>query len=866
MLKKHNKHGPLKWFAGVLAAASLLTALPYAAPVYAAGDTGSSTAVQTAYTGFSAVSDIKVNNVSVKRYGHYSLSFNANGGTGSMKNYTDAELDDRFSLKNGFTRTGYDFIDWDTAKDGSGKNYEQSVTATADTFGAGDGANITLYAQWKPHTYKVVFHANSKDAKGEMGAQQMTYDETAVLHNVTFTREGYELAGWSTSAGSTDITYKNMVVVRNLTSEQGAEINLYAVWHGPVADAAKISIDSLSHQHTFVWKSDYEGHWQECTVCGYKTAKESHAAYDEKTVIGDLSKCGNENYIYNHCTKCGRTWHSHEGQKKHNPFVTTGAKYNIVDIRNLKDGSWAYKFNWQRHDLYCVDCNDEIDAEAWNGTGELSEEYLHDERYDIPGLRERIQETGPLPRYHVHNGKIIGGSYGAGTCDICGATIPDTIWGEYWWSTDDLDIYPNNSGQNGTDAWGKIQIFDVDHQKHTYKRNADGTITATFVMPYLPNVTSMTMGNTWWIYNHAYPLISADGVLDKSAKTITLTFVYKPTDNNSANCGRDLVLTTSDGKTYTMATRFQLRGDITAPTVNANVTSASQKNGWQNNITLNLEGTEDVTGSVYIWVRTSDSKKAWLISRHEEAVTNNKWSYSTALNVSADAAGKDLIITVVDGNWNETTITKHIEKIDTAPPQLMTKVDYSGDANWTKERTVTVHATDGDGSGNVKDGSIEIALNNHGDYQKGTNTGKDFTRTYVFAGDKYNDDPYVIFLRDPAGNESQTGINIGRIDNSIPTIQSAPVDGRSVTVTASDYVDGYGEGSGVTTYGYIDVSSKDTSVHKQTSNVITLPHDGEFLIVVYDKVGNMSEPFTVRAGNVSAGAKKVTFFDTGEMN
>lgn len=321
-MDKHKKRGSCKWLmaAGILVA-GLLFAVPATEPVYA-------------YMGFSAVSDIAVNNVSVARYGHYKLAFDANKGTGAtavsgtMPVKTEYVLDAPLTITNAYSRTGYDFTGWNTKAYGTdvpvSVNGDEDVTAsmnvTGETLKAVDGSEVTLYAQWKAHTYSVKFHKSRTESEDETvtqthisGDEDIAYDKAFVLQNNTFSRKGYELAGWAVSDGGDTVTYQNMDVVRNLTTIDKDTINLYAVWHGPEVKVEDVDAEDVDHQHTFVWRSDYEGHWQLCTGCGYTTEKESHDAYDTKTVIGDLTSCKSDNYIFNDCSKCGHTWKSHEG-------------------------------------------------------------------------------------------------------------------------------------------------------------------------------------------------------------------------------------------------------------------------------------------------------------------------------------------------------------------------------------------------------------------------------------------------------------------------------------------------------------------------------------------------------------------------
>ena len=71
----------------------------------------------------------------------YTVSFNANGGSGSMAGQTFAPGIPQNLSSNTFTRAGLLFHQWNTAADGSGATYYDTQLATfAD--------NVTLYAQW----------------------------------------------------------------------------------------------------------------------------------------------------------------------------------------------------------------------------------------------------------------------------------------------------------------------------------------------------------------------------------------------------------------------------------------------------------------------------------------------------------------------------------------------------------------------------------------------------------------------------------------------------------------------------------------------------------------------------------------------
>lgn len=159
----------------------------------------------------------------------YTVTFNSNGG-----DYTPATVSQTtgFNLPTSAgTRTGYIFKGWST--DGSW------------VANGGDWYNVTydhtLYAQWTPITYTVVYHGGS-GTSGSMGNQTLTYDAWANLSGNGFSKPDkfntYSFAGWGTYEGSNTVVYGDGAWVGNLANTQGATVNLYAVWKNNYADSS----------------------------------------------------------------------------------------------------------------------------------------------------------------------------------------------------------------------------------------------------------------------------------------------------------------------------------------------------------------------------------------------------------------------------------------------------------------------------------------------------------------------------------------------------------------------------------------------------------------------------------------------------
>lgn len=154
----------------------------------------------------------------------YSITFDGNGATGgSMTAQQVTEGDTSTTLTaNAFTKTGYAFNGWNTAKDGSGDSYTDQATAPT--------TSTTLYAQWTPNTYTIQF-SGGDGASGSTASVTATYDQPVTLTPNGFTMAGKNFAGWATSqekANAGTVEYGDQTDVKNLAAS--GTVTLYAVW------------------------------------------------------------------------------------------------------------------------------------------------------------------------------------------------------------------------------------------------------------------------------------------------------------------------------------------------------------------------------------------------------------------------------------------------------------------------------------------------------------------------------------------------------------------------------------------------------------------------------------------------------------
>jgi uncharacterized repeat protein (TIGR02543 family) len=145
----------------------------------------------------------------------YTVSYDANGGTGTMASQTTDSSGDVTLTANAFTRDGYTFAGWNTAADGSGTSYTDGQAVT------GLAADTTLYAQWTKNTVPVPTYTVTFDSAGGTAVPSQSLDENSyVVKPSDPTRDGYTFAGWY---GPDDTLY-------NFTTPVTGDLTLTAHW------------------------------------------------------------------------------------------------------------------------------------------------------------------------------------------------------------------------------------------------------------------------------------------------------------------------------------------------------------------------------------------------------------------------------------------------------------------------------------------------------------------------------------------------------------------------------------------------------------------------------------------------------------
>jgi hypothetical protein len=145
---------------------------------------------------------------------NYTVTFFGNGADAGATPSQTAGSSQALTL-NGFTRTGYSFLGWDT-------NYASGSASYLDGQAYAFTGDLSLYAIWVTQASRTItFDPNL--GSGTMASQAAT--SNTVLNANTFTRSGYTFRNWNTQADGLGASYLN-----NYTYSFAASKTLYAIW------------------------------------------------------------------------------------------------------------------------------------------------------------------------------------------------------------------------------------------------------------------------------------------------------------------------------------------------------------------------------------------------------------------------------------------------------------------------------------------------------------------------------------------------------------------------------------------------------------------------------------------------------------
>ncbi len=124
-------------------------------------------------------------------------------------------------------REGYKLIGWYKEESFKNKVTDATIFNDSNFENLSTEKVTTLYAKWSPITYTVSYNPNG--GAGTMTDNELNYDEKIQLNENTFVKTGCRFIGWATSADG-NVLYGDKATVKNLTTEDGAIVCLYAKW------------------------------------------------------------------------------------------------------------------------------------------------------------------------------------------------------------------------------------------------------------------------------------------------------------------------------------------------------------------------------------------------------------------------------------------------------------------------------------------------------------------------------------------------------------------------------------------------------------------------------------------------------------
>ena len=155
--------------------------------------------------------------VTVPALAKYTISYNANGGSGAPGSQTKYYGKTLKLSSTKPVRTGYAFKGWSKSSTGS--------VAFASEASYTTNASDTLYAVWEANTYTVKLDANG--GSGGTGSVTKTYGQAVTLPTSVPTKQNYNFKGWAPAANATAATWS---AGGSYTENIASDVTLYAVW------------------------------------------------------------------------------------------------------------------------------------------------------------------------------------------------------------------------------------------------------------------------------------------------------------------------------------------------------------------------------------------------------------------------------------------------------------------------------------------------------------------------------------------------------------------------------------------------------------------------------------------------------------
>ena len=208
----------------------------------------------------------------------YKIHFdkNATDANGSMADM-DMVYDVAKNLsENKFSREGYTFQGWNTAKNGSGTSYDDK--ALVNNLTAAPNGTVTLYAQWTANVYTITFLPNG----GSVNPTSKTFTIESTIELPTPTKDSYVFDGWLVTTAEGNWTNGTLYTDSSIPAGKYGNVTVTAQWHKTVTvHFYSGSKGAVHNQFKITFKNN--------ETAGSVTAPTSFGTIDGWTALGWLT-------------------------------------------------------------------------------------------------------------------------------------------------------------------------------------------------------------------------------------------------------------------------------------------------------------------------------------------------------------------------------------------------------------------------------------------------------------------------------------------------------------------------------------------------------------------------------------------------
>ena len=303
---------------------------------------------------------------------YVTVHFNGNGAEGNVPGDQGFRYGTNGTLSwTKPTRTGYTFKNWNTSKDATAGQSDNShilynpgqstfmAMSWANIIGDRDYQTLNLYAIWSENSYSINYNLNkgsgSTTPSGDTSKQTQKYTTSVNLHSAP-TREGYIFSGWNTQADGKGKSFSAGQSVNKLVSSDGGSITMYAQWT-PITYTISYNANGGTHVRTNSSTKVDESLTRSSEVNQFVGGSTATATY-----TFDVDK---------NLTTNGFTWKGHTflGWSE-NANATTATYTNSQSIKNIRNtnGAKVTLYAIWKTDNYSLTINPVKGSGTWNGS------------------------------------------------------------------------------------------------------------------------------------------------------------------------------------------------------------------------------------------------------------------------------------------------------------------------------------------------------------------------------------------------------------------------------------------------------------------------------------------------------------------